>query len=351
MTGYKKTHDSDIFAGSLAVRTGDGREATIDPTLAVYCWHSGGIAEAVRLSVADLRTVRPDAVVLHSGSADLLANLRRAAAATRLALESSPSIVRIWVGLGIDGTIAAWRAGKLTTAQVVTRYAEVAALCESLGYVEVLMLNGESKWALAAGDTRTRAEVRDLADQLGAAIARYAPSVVIGLSSFGRLGYHADVRALIEGLTPHCSLFTGQSYAAAPGPAAKGALPSILAKDESSQEATERQGWLRGDDTTGDDSPDDLDRIPSIQGYKTNATDLTRVLCERYHVLVWALPVLDVGGRVDAAGIEAMRAAFAMRTHGPGPQCVRAYQREHGLTVDGTPGPVTRSHALAQSTS
>ena len=344
--------DGNIFKGALIVRTGDGSETHINPCIAAYVWHPGGIAEGVRLSIDNLRELRPDAVVLHSGTADLLANLRRAVAATRLALDGPGQSLDVWVGLGIDGTIEAWRNGKLTNAQVVTRYTAVATLCEAIGWIKVLVLNGESKWALKPGNARSVADVKQLAHELGEAMVKAAPSIVFALSSFGRLGHHADVRALIEGLTPHCSVFTGQSYAARPGAPVKGVLPAILKKDESSQEATERQGWLRPDDVDadGDDVADDLDRVATVQGHKTNPTDLCKAACERYHIIVWALPMLDEHGRFDREGLDAIRAALAIRRHwtGAGPGSVAAYQREVGLVpIDGVPGKGTRAHALA----
>lgn len=334
---------------ALAVRTGDGTQRALAPALIGYVWGERGLAESTRLALDDLRTWRPDAVCLHGGTTELLADLRRCVAAVRLAGDAIGWRPRIWVGIGIDGGVQAYRKGTRTAESLATRYAEVARLAGELG-AEVLVPNGEGRWAEERGDVRTRGDVRALADSVGRAIRTAAPGAVLALSSFGALGYHADVRALIEGLTPHCSLFTGQSYVVVPGGAAKGALDHALARDDRSQEATVREGWIRADDREGEDSPDDLDRIPSVQAYKTPPTDLCRVASERPHLLCWSLPLLDEGGRADEAGMQALTAARVIRAEvGAGPGAVARYQRAHGLEADGSPGPVTRAHALSRA--
>lgn len=329
---------------TLLVRDGAGNERTLLDAIVLYAWSSKGVLRAACNGLDEMRMVQASCVALHSGTADLLSGLEPAVKVVRDGLGARA--VRVWVGLGIDGTIAAYRAGKLSASQVVTRYAQVAALCQRLG-VEVLVLNGEGKWALTKGDVRTSADMRSLADQLGRAMRAAAPDVVLALSSFGALGYHADVRPLIEGLTPHCSLFTGQSYAARPGPVQPGVLPDVLVRDERSQEATERQGWMRDDTSTdgADDSADDLDRIPTVQAHKTATIDLARALVQRSHVLVWSVPTIAEGGRADASGLEAIRVAQTIR----GWASVEAFQRAHGLKADGVLGPLTYAAALARA--
>jgi hypothetical protein len=339
--------DSDALAGRemLRVRNGRGDAVTVLDAIVVYVWGSRGVLRATQDGLDELRAVDAQCVALHSGTADLLANLEPAAKVVR---EGLPG-VRLWVGLGIDGTIDAYRAGKLNAQQVIARYTQVARLCQRLG-AEVLVLNGESKWAIERGDVRTRDDIRALADQLGRAIRVEAPDVVLALSSFGRLGYHANVRPLIEGLTPHCSFFTGQSYAARPGPVRPGLLPAVIAADERSQEATERQGWHRDDTSESgeDDSHDDLDRVPTVQAHKTAPLDLARLLVERPFVLVWSVPTIAEGGRADAAGLEAMRVAATIRRYAP-PR-VANFQRANGLKADGVLGPITYARALARAT-
>jgi hypothetical protein len=338
--------DSDALAGRemLRVRNGRGDATTIEDAVIVYVWGSRGILRATQDGLDELRAVSAEAVALHDGTARLLAELEPAAKVVRDGLPDA----RLWVGLGIDGTIDAYRAGKLSAQQVIARYTLVAALCQRLG-VEVLVLNGEGKWALEPGDVRTRDDMRALADQLGRAMRVAAPDVVLALSSFGRLGYHARVRPLIEGLTPHCSIFTGQSYAARAGDVKPGVLPAVIAADERSQDATERQGWHRDDTSEGgeDDSHDDLDRIPTVQAHKTAPLDLARVLVARPFVLVWSVPTIAEGGRADAQGLEAMRVAAAIRRYAP-PR-VENFQRAHGLKADGVLGPITYARALAAS--
>lgn len=347
-------HDSGEYAYSIRVRDGRGDERTLNPALVVYVWGSKGIAKAAADSVNELLRVRPDAVAIHGGTADIVANLSRALTVLHVALDDgSRAPLRWWVGVGIDGTLDAWHAGKLSAAQVVARHVEVAKAIARAGDVEVIALNGEGKWTVRAGSTRSRADVRALADAVGRAYKEHAPDCVLALSSFGALGYHSDVRAMIEGITPHCSLFTGQSYAARPGEVARGVLPKVLERDERSQEATERQGWLRPDEPSGrddHDSPDDLDRVPTIQAHKTHPTDLCRVAVTRPHVLVWSVPTIGEGGRADEEGLAALQAAVAIRAEvGTGSDAVRKYQRQERLTVDGSPGPITRARALGAS--
>jgi len=348
--GYEDSiNDPGEYAGAIKCRNGRGDEVTINPALVVYVWGTKGIARAARDSIDELTSIRPDAVCLHGGTADLLANLERSLTVLRVALaDHNREEARYWVGVGIDGSLDAWHAGKLSGPQVIERHAQLARLLARLG-VEVIVLNGEGKWALRSGSTRSAADVRALASAVGRAYSMHAPSCVLALSSFGALGYHSDVRAMIEGLTPSCSIFTGQSYAARPGEVAKGVLPAVIARDEKSQGATERQGWIRPD-VKGEDSPDDLDRLPTVQAHQTHPSDLCTLLCERPHVLVWSVPMIAEGGRADAEGVAAMRAASVIRAEcGSGPDAVREYQRAHGLEVDGRAGPATRGAALRVS--
>ena len=337
--------DSDVLAGRLLlnVRNGRGEPCRLLDDVVIYAWSERGVLAAARDGLDELRAANATAVALHGGTADLLANLRPAVKVVRDGLGEG---VRVWVGLGIDGTIASYRAGKLTAEQVVTRYAAVAALAEALG-VEVLVLNGEGKWALAKNDARTSVDMQALADALGRAVSKAAPSVVLALSSFGRLGMHADIRALIEGLTPHCSIFTGQSYAARKGDPQPGVLPAILEADERSQLATIRQRWMRGDVPGEDDPHDDLDRMPSVQSHKTVPLDLARALCRFPMVLVWSVPTIAEGGRTDAKGLEALRVAAAIRRY-QWPY-VETFQRANGLKADGVLGPKTYAQALAKA--
>lgn len=346
--------DANVFAGAIDVRTGGGSETYLNPALVAYVWDtSGNCAEAARESVDELVRVWPDAVCPHGGTSDLLANLPGALDVLRKALaRPDRSDPECWVGVGIDGMLDAWQAGKLTDAQVIARHRQVAQLLERLG-VRVAVLNGEGKWALASGSVRTLKAIHALASAIGQTYREHAPSVVLMLSSYGRLGMHARVRALIEGLTPHCSAYTGQSYAARAGEVKRGILPTILELDERSQNATVRQGWMRPDvagDAHTTDTPDDLDRIPTVQAHKTNTTDLCTALCERYHVLVWSVPTIKEGGRADEEGLQALEAASRIRAAvGPGPGCVRRFQKAHGLAEDGIAGPLTRAAALRKA--
>lgn len=337
--------DSDALAGRLMLNvvTGAGDETSLLDDVVIYAWSERGVLAAARDGLDELRASKASTVALHGGTADLLANLR---AASKVVRDGLGEDLRLWLGLGIDGTIAAYRAGKLTAEQVVKRYAEVAALAEALG-TEVLVLNGEGKWALQQSDVRTAADMRALAGALGLAVRRAAPSVVLALSSFGRLGHHADIRPLIEGLTPHCSIFTGQSYAAKAGPVQPGVLPKILELDERSQLATIRQRWMRADvpGVDGDDPYDDLDRVPSVQAHKTAPLDLARALCRYPMVLVWSVPTIAEDGRADALGLEAMRVAAAIRRYAW--PYIETFQRANGLKPDGVLGPRTYAQALS----
>ena len=340
--------DANVYEHAITCRNGRGDSVTINPCIAAYVWTSKGVLSAARASIDELRRCWPDVVIPHGGTADLLANLPRALAVLRSSLvDPRRPDLRYWVGVGIDGALDAWHAGKLTAAQVVARHVEVAKMLERES-IEVAVLNGEGKWAIRAGSIRKRDDVLALASAVGHAYAEHAPAVVLALSSFGALGYHADVRALIEGLTPHCSIFTGQSYAARPGEVIKGVLPAILERDDRSQGATVKQGWMRDDSIADDDSPDDLDRMPTVQAHKSHPSDLCTVLVQRPHVLVWSVPTIAEGGRADDSGLEAIEAAIVIRReHGCGVEAIRSFQRAHRLAVDGRAGPETRRAALA----
>lgn len=349
MASEDSINDSSVYAGALLARNGRGEEVVLNPALVAYLWdESSNVAEAARDSVDELVRALPDAVCPHGGTGDLLRNLLSALETLRKAIPAH--VVEYWAGVGIDGTIEAWQRGKLTAEQVVARHREVARLLERLG-VRVAVLNGEGKWALIEGSIRSLADIKALAAAIGRAYQEHAPSVVVMLSSYGRLGHHARIRALIQGITPFCSAFTGQSYAARAGEVKRGLLPTILELDERSQAATVKQGWMRPDapgDAHEGDTADDLDRLPTVQAHKTDATDLCTALCERYHVLVWSLPTIREDGRADEAGLEAFAAAVRIRAEvGPGPGAVRRFQAAHGLVVDGRAGPITRRAALA----
>lgn len=345
MSAADSINDSGVYAGALLARNGRGDEVVLNPALVAYVWdESSNVAEAARDSVDELVRVRPDAVCPHGGTGDLLRNLSGALETLRKALPDAEH----WAGVGIDGTIEAWQRGKLTAEQVVSRHREVARLLERLG-VRVAVLNGEGKWALLPDSIRSVADIKALAAAIGRAYQEHAPSVVVMLSSYGRLGHHARIRALIEGITPFCSAFTGQSYAARKGEVRRGVLPTILELDERSQAATVRQGWMRPDapgDASAGDTADDLDRLPTVQAHKTDSTDLCTALCERYHVLVWSLPTIREDGRADEAGLDAFASAVRIRAEaGPGPGCVRRFQAARELDVDGRAGKMTRGKA------
>lgn len=339
--------DPADVAGALLCRTGRGDAIRVNPACVLYVWSGAGLLAAARASLDELAYVGPDAVCLHSGTADLIASLAASWATIQRAHGTDRVPLRLWVGVGIDGAIEAWQQGKLTGEQVIARHVAVAKLLATLG-VEVVVLNGESKWALIKDSKRSTADVRALADAIGRAYNEHAPDCVLALSSFGRLGYHSDVRALIEGLTPRCSIFTGQSYAARPGAPKPGVLPAVIEADGKSQNATVKQRWMRADvagDASTSDSADDLDRLPTVQAHKTHAPDLERGVIALPHVLVWSVPTIAEGGRADQEGLDALRVACAIRRAGG----VREFQRMYGLKDDGVLGPLTRAKAMERS--
>ena len=346
--------ESGIYHGALMVKNAAGSDAFINPGMFVYLWDSNGVVQACKDSIAPLRATKATCLCIHSGTGDLLANLKKAISELKEGLgEKHTSELRLHIGLGIDGTIEAFRNGKLTAAQVVERYGKVAELVQDIylseGQIEALVLNGESKWALRPGNVRTSADMKALANALGSKIREKAPDIIIGLSSFGALGYHADVRPMIEGLTPHCSFFTGQSYAAVSGEIRANWLDAVVARDEKSQAAVARQGWFR-DDVSDDDgidvSHDDLDRVPTFQGYKQNRSKMIYHFLRYPVAYVWALPVLSLGGRFDEAGLSALSTTIAIRQLvGFGKSAVAKFQRENRLLVDNIAGPVTIAKA------
>lgn len=333
---------------SLAVRTGDGSPAVLPPALVLYAWGAKGISAALRDGFDELRAVRPDALAIHGTTADLSANLVKSVADfARRSIAARYAVPRLWVGVGIDGTVSAWRRGQLATSQVLERHRAVARAVAKIT-AEAVIANGEAAWARDSQTTRTRDEIRDLAQRIARVYREECPRAVLGLSTFGRLGAHADVRPMIEGFSSSCSLLTGQSYAAEPGPVVPGRLPTRLAADERSQLATVREGWMRADLSAADGAdvdPDDLDRLPTIQAHKVYKIDTARVASERSHVALWSVPLVAEGGRADDDGIEAAIVARVIRAAGG----VREFQRRATLKPDGVLGPKTFAAALARS--
>lgn len=322
---------------SLLQHNGRGEPVEMRPGLIVYVWGSHGLLAALDAARDEIDAIRPDAIVLHASPSELLRDLRRAVSRTR---QRHPS-ARVWVGVGLDGTVGQWRQGERTAAQVVDPLRNVAALCESLAGIEVVVWNGESQWKDSPADKVTMAQIEALADDAGRACIKAAPSLVHWLSSFDQPNLHGALRAFLRGFTRWVSAYTGQAYVAQAGGAPRGALDRRLDAAARGQELAERAGYLP-DDVTLVDTAGDVDRVPTIQGHATHLADLARACAELPHVLVWSVPTVDEHGRTDATGLVAMRFARVVRNAG---LSVTEWQRSKGLVTDGVVGP--RSLAAA----
>lgn len=332
--------------GTLLVRDGAGNARTLSPSTIVYLWDKDGPLDGARDARDELLALRPDVVVVHDAPSKLLSQAREA---VRIVREVLPG-VRIGLGIGADGTVDDWRLGRATADDVVRPLVRVAALAQDLR-AELAVWNCEAGWKDSATDNRSESEIEALADRCGREVRAAAPAVVHGLSTYDQPNYHAAMKPLLKGWVKHCAIFTGQSYVAVPGEAPRGALPKRLEAGVKTQALIARLGWIPADELLAD-VPTDTDRIPTVQGHKTHKLDLARAVATLPHWLMWSVPSVAEGGRVDAAGIEAIRVGLVIRAEvGPSAGAVRAYQARHRLAADDVLGPRTYAHALARAPS
>lgn len=335
----------------LLVKTVGGTNIIMDGGVFVYLWQSNGPLEAVRESLVSINKARIATLCIHAGTAAIISQLEQALTELRNGT-SKLGKLRMHIGIGIDGSMKAWNDNKITTQQITARYIEVSKKIASLRQkfagtidIEAVVLNGEAGWKTDLNTSRTPAEHRALATSIGEAFKKYCQDVVLGISTFGALGFHSGVRALLEAITPYCSLYTGQSYAARSGEILRETLNKIVARDEKSTAAAVKQEWMRDDlGVLEDTSHDDLDRVPSFQGYKTHPTTLGEHIVRRILSYMWALPLLSLGGRFDDDGLDAVAMAIYIREHfGRGMDAVKAFQTANSLFPDGVPGAQTRA--------
>lgn len=321
---------------TLRQRTGNGQPVDMRGGLGVYVWGERGLLASLDAARDELDAIRPAIIVLHASPSSLVANLRVAVSRVR---QRHP-YARVWVGCGIDGTAGEWREARRTDAQVIAPMRDVAMLCEALA-IECVVWNGESQWKDQPHDKVTPAEIEALADACGRAVVKAAPNVVHWLSSFDQPNLHGSLRSFLRGFARWVSAYTGQAYVAVAGGAPRGALDRRLDAAARGQELAERAGYLP-DDATGVDAADDVDRVPTIQGHATHLADLARAAAELPMVLVWSVPLVSEGGRVDETGLRALRFASRVRDSG---LSVIEWQRAKGLVADGVVGPRTLAAA------
>lgn len=320
----------------LKQRTGNGTPRDMAQGLGLYVWSSAGIVDALAAAHDEIDAINPAFVVLHDNPSSLLRSLPSIVSRVR---RRHPS-VRIWVGVGLDGTVGQWRHGERTAAQVIEPLRKVAELCERLT-IETIVWNGESQWKDAADDKVSLADIEALAEATGRAVVKAAPNVTHWLSSFDQPNLHGALRAFLRGFTRWVSAYTGQAYVAIKGGAPRGALDRRLNAAARGQELAERAGYLP-DDVTGADVPGDVDRVPTIQGHATHLADLARAAAELPTVIVWSAPLVAEGGRIDDRGLLALR--FASRVRDSGLSVVE-WQRAKGLEPDGVAGPLSLAAA------
>lgn len=336
---------------------GDGSATTLAPGVLVYVWSEdqetnegkrpGNLRAAFEDARDELLIIKPDGVCIHASPSGLLARGADGVRALDWVVREVRALlpgVRVWVGVGADGWVDDWRAGKATQAQVLTPLRDVALVCARLA-VEAIVWNCEVGWKYWAGnsakpgDKRTRAELEQLARLMVAEVCAAAPLVVHILSSYDHVGMHMAMpwRGLVSG---NLVLVTGQNYVAVKGGARKGALRDRIASAQRSQDAARRTGQFQ---------PRAV--FPTVQLYLTHPGELCSVLVSEPIILGWALPRVPEGGRADNDGVRAAAAAVAIRRAvGAGPDAVRRFQAAAGgaLTVDGDPGPRTQAWALGE---
>lgn len=337
--------------GVLHVPRGDGTTVALAPGLIVYLWSGdqvtndgkrpGNLRAAFEDARDELLTIKPDGVCIHAPPSGLLARGVDGVRALDWVVREVRALlpgVRIWVGVGADGTVDDWRAARATQAQVLAPLREVAAVGALLG-AEAIVWNCEAGWKYSPSDKRTRPELEQLARLVVAEVCARAPSAVHMLSSYDHVGYHMAMPwpGLISGAL---TTFTGQCYVAVAGGARKGALRERIASAQASQDGARRSGKFQPRAT-----------FPSVQLYLTHPSELCAVLATEPLVLGWALPRVPEGGRADNDGVRAAAAAVAIRRAvGTGPDAIRRFQASAAgkLTVDGDPGPLTRAWALGE---
>jgi peptidoglycan hydrolase-like protein with peptidoglycan-binding domain len=321
---------------NLVCRTGNDAPRELARMLALYVWSEHGLIRGLNDARNELDAIRPDAIVLH-------ASPREIKAVGRLAIETARQRhpwARIWLGVGIDGTVGQWRRGERTAANVVDPLLDVALLAERMG-VEGVVWNGESEWKDTKADIVSPEQIQALAENAIKTIRIGAPSVIHALSSFAQPNYHSSLAAFLRGFSPGCSIFSGQAYVAIAGGASRGALPATLDAAARAQELADREGWLP-DDVTTVDVATDCDRVPTVQGHQTPLADLVRACAELDHVFVWSVPMVSEGGRTDEMGLKALRFAATTRRAG---MTIRQWQQSRGLAPDGVVGPATLASA------
>lgn len=353
----------DLARFELHVVRGDGSRAELAPGHVVYLWagddrtnrgtRPGSLRAAFEDARDELLAIVPDGVCVHGSPSQLLARGDDGVLALDWVAREIRALlpgVRLWVGVGGDGWAGDWRAGKATESQVLQPLQRVAAKCREVG-AEAIVWNFETAWKHSPSDKQPRSALEALARKMMALLCALAPLCIHVVSSFDHVGFHMAVpfAALLDG---NVAAFTEQTYVAVAGTPTKGVLSGRIASAHASQDAARRQGKFPADSTSADgtdDSYDDVDVFGTVQLYGTDVTDLTRELVEQPLVQSWSVPLVREGGRADEGGIEAARAARAIRNVvGTGKGAVRRYQQWAGLTADGVPGPKTRAHALGR---
>lgn len=331
---------------TLLVRTGDGTERELPPGLGPYGWTDEGLTHCWQGARGYIKRVQPDLFCLHSGASSF--NSKAFSTLVKEIRETMPGM-RLWMGLGADARMAAWRAGEIPSSAVVGPFQAAFRAIAEEGF-EVGVIDPEQAHKDRAGDARSREDHEKIATEIVEACAAAAPKVVIAITTYDHLGHHSSWPALgFFVRTRKVSLFLPQYYSANLNPK-RGQLAARIKSANASMAIAERKGVLPKDLTAPDpanpnepiDVANDVDRVPLYQLHKVERGELTEHFVAAPHATGWALPKISDDGRADDAGLVSLEAALMIRREfGCGRDAVERFQAAHGLKPDGIVGSKT----------
>lgn len=334
-----------MFA-ALKQRTGNGTEVEVKNGIYLYIYGANGIEKSVQHSLQIIRDVKPRGVILHMTPRECkgvgfekLAQVIKA---------QFPDLI-VGAGIGIDFYGRKFRNGTMGETAIAGSVRELATILKS---APIIIPNAESGWKRSKSDRVKSVDIERVALRIANEFVHTCDESLIWFSSFDQPTYHMDLAPFIKGffggeISKRPSAYTGQTYVAQIG-SPKGALTARLEASEKALEKFESLGILPDDvEVTANqiDIPDDVDQVPTIQGHKTHCGDMIKHCVELSHPICWSAPLYPRdGGRLDVAGLIALKAASAIRRSGH--TTIKSFQASKGLKVDGIVGKETLAVAL-----